>query len=162
MTLHDTLQRLREVRYAVEPEDCDGLGDALVAAEGFEHVCLDVAEAAVEHELQAKAVADRIAELAERKARLLRTSDRLRAVVLQAMEIRGVSSIPSPALTLSVSRRGGDLVVTDESLVPSRFFKPQPPVLDKKALKEAVVRDGEVIDGAALGNGTVCLTIRRK
>lgn len=162
MTIHDTLRRLREVQYAVEPEDCDGLGDELVAADGFEPLCLEIAEAAVEHELQARAVAERLAELAERKARLLRTSDTLRAVLLQAMEIRGVGSIPSPTLTLSVSRRAGDLVVTDESLLPARFFKPQPPVLDRKALKEAVVKDGEVVDGAAVGNGSVGLTIRRK
>jgi hypothetical protein len=76
--------------------------------------------------------------------------------------VRGEPTIKSPALTLSVSRRSGDLVVTDEALVPSRFFKPQPPVLDKKALKEAVVSDGEIIDGATIGNGSISLTIRRK
>ena len=78
------------------------------------------------------------------------------------MEIRGEDSIKCPTLTLSISRRGGDLVVTDEALIPSRFFKPQPPVLDKKALKEAVVTDGEVIDGTSIGNGSIGLTIRRK
>ncbi len=65
-------------------------------------------------------------------------------------------------MTLSVSKRAGDLVITDEALLPSRFFKPQPPVLDKKALKDAVIGDGEVIDGASIGNGSISLTIRRK
>jgi hypothetical protein len=78
------------------------------------------------------------------------------------MQIRSVSTIKSPTLTLSVSTRSGDLVITDESLIPSRFFKPQPPLLDKKALKEAVVTDGEVIDGTTTGNGSISLTIRRK
>jgi hypothetical protein len=153
---------LKEIRYSVEPEDLDELSQGLTAADDFRALCLDIAEAAVEHELQAKAVADRIAEMTERKSRLLRTSESLRAIVLQGMEIRGEATIQSPTLTLSVSKRRGDLVVTDESLVPSRFFKPQPPVLDKKALKEAVVTDGEIIDGTAIGNGSISLTIRRK
>lgn len=162
MELHDTLKKLKAIRYSVEDADLEALSEGLTQSTDFESACLDIAEAAVEHELQAKAVADRIAELGERKARLLKTADSLRAIVLQSMEIRTVPTIKSPTLTLSVTRRSGDLVITDESLLPSRFFKPQPPVLDKKALKEAVVTDGEVIDGAAIGNGSISLTIRRK
>ena len=162
METHDALRKLKEVRYSIEPEDCEALSEGLTQATNFEQACLDVAEAAIEHELQAKAVADRIAELSERKARLLKTADNLRAIILQSMEIRSIPAIKSPHVTLSVTRRSGDLVVTDESLIPSRFFKPQPPVLDKKSLKEAVVTDGEVIDGAAIGNSSISLTIRRK
>jgi len=162
MNLHETLKRLKEIRYSVEVEDIETLSEGLTQAEDFKSLCLDIAEAAIDHELQAKAVSERITEMTERKSRLMRTSDNLRNIVLQCMEIRGEDTIKSPTLTLSVSRRGGDLVVTDEALVPSRFFKPQPPVLDKKALKDAVVTDGEVIDGATVGNGSIGLTIRRK
>ena len=162
MSVHECLKRLRESRYCVEPEDLDGLSDGLSDASDFQSLCLEIAEAAIEHELQAKAVAERIAELTERKGRLSRTSDNLRNVVLQSMEIRGEKTIASPTLTLSVSRRGGDVVITDEALIPSRFFKPQPPVLDKKTLKEAVLSDGEIIEGTAIGNGSISLMIRRK
>jgi Siphovirus Gp157 len=162
MSVHDSLKKLKEIRYGVEPEDLDGLSDGLVESADFQTLCLEIAESAVEHELQAKAVADRITEMSERKARLVRTAETLRSVVLQAMEIRGQSSIPSPTLTLSVTRRGGDLVVTDEALIPTRFFKQPSPVLDKKALKETVVADGEIIEGATIGNGSISLTIRRK
>ncbi len=123
---------------------------------------MEIADAAVDYEHQAKAVAERIAEMTERKSRLSRTAENLRNVILQSMSIRGMKTIPSPVLTLSVSDRAGDVVITDEALIPSRFFKPQPPVLDKKALKEAVLKDGEVIEGASLGNGSISLTIRRK
>jgi hypothetical protein len=160
--LHECLKRLKETRYSVEPEDCVDLSDGLSTAEDFKSLCLEIAEAAVDYELQAKAVAERAAEMAERNGRLLRTAENLRNVILQSMEIRGEKTIASPTLTLSVSQRSGDLVINDEALIPSRFFKPQPPVLDKKALKEAVVTDGEVIDGATLGNGSISLSIRRK
>ncbi len=162
MSVHDSLKKLKENRYSIEPEDCASLGDGLLQASDFEELCLDIAESAVEHELQAKAVAERIAELTERKGRLLRTSENLRNVILQSMEIKGTQNIKSPTLTLSIAKRGGDLVITDEALIPSRFFKPQPPVLDKKALKESVITDGEVIEGTTIGNGSISLTIRRK
>jgi hypothetical protein len=162
MELRECLRNLKETRYGIEPEDCVGLSDGLSSAPDFKTLCLEIAEAAVDYELQAKAVVERIAEMTERKGRLLRTAENLRNVVLQSMEIRSEKTIASPTLTLSVATRSGDLVITDEALVPSRFFKPQPPVLDKKALKEAVVKDGEVIEGATIGNGSISLTIRRK
>lgn len=159
---HEALKRLREIRYAAEPEELDGLGDAIVGSEDFNAACIEIAESAVEHELQAEAVAARIKELTERKSRLLRTAENLRNVVLQSMEIKGVPTIATPALTLSVSKRAGGLVITDESAIPARFFKNPAPVLDKSALKEAVIDDGEIIEGVTIGNGSISLTIRRK
>ena len=123
MSVHESLKKLKQIKFCIEPEDLDGLSDGLAESSDFEFLCLEIAEAAIEHELQAKAVADRISEMTERKARLVRTADTLRSVVLQCMEIRGQSSIPSATLTLSVTRRGGDLVVMDEALIPTRFFR---------------------------------------
>ena len=162
MDAHQAITRLRQTRYSIEPEDCESLSGELEKSSNFEELCLEIAESAVEHELQAKAVAERINEMSERKSRLLRTSETLRSILLQSMQIRNVSTIKSPVLTLSVSNRKGEVIVTDESMLPSRFFKPQPPKLDKAALKEAVITDGEVIEGAAIGNGSIGLTIRRK
>src|SRR4051812_40251947 len=105
MELHECLKKLKEMRYSVEPEDCETLGNELVGSTQFQELCLDIAEAAIDFELQAKAVTDRIAEMTERKGRLLRTSETLRNLVLQSMEIRGEKTINSPALTLSVTRR---------------------------------------------------------
>jgi Siphovirus Gp157 len=162
METHECLKRLKKIQYEIQPEDCDGLSESLLQESDIEPLCLEIAEAAIEHELHAKAVAERISELTERKGRLLRTSETLRNLVLQAMDIRGKQTIKSPIVTLSIAKRAGDLVITDESLLPSRFFKPQPLVLDKKALKDAVVSDGEIIEGTAIGNGSISLTIRRK
>ena len=154
--------RLKRIRYETESADVADLSDELVKADDFRDLCLALAEEAVERELQAEAIDQRMKELAERKARFLRSAETLRNMVLQCMEIRGEKAIPSPTLTLSASQIKPGIVVTDESAIPSRFFTPQPPKLDKAALKEAVLTDGEVIDGVAIGNGKSSLTIRRK
>ena len=86
----------------------------------------------------------------------------MRDLVLQCMEVKEEGLIQSPCITLSVTRLKPSALVTDESAIPSRFYTPQPPKLDKAALKEAVLTDGEVIDGVTIGNGKTTLTIRRK
>ena len=156
------LKRLRELRHAVEVEDLSDLSDGLSDAEDFRSLCLAIAEEAVEREAEAEVIDLRIKDLQARKQRVLHAADTLRNVVLQCMDIRGQSTIPSPCLTLSVSTRAPDVTVVNEALVPSRFFIPQPPKLDKSALRESVLKDGEVIEGVALGNGKISLTIRRK
>lgn len=156
------IHRLRKMRYETENADVADLSDELTRADDFRDLCLALAEEAVEREHQADAIEGRIKELAERKARVLRSAETMRDVVLQCMEVRGERKIQSPTLTLSASQTKPGIVVTDEALIPSRFFTPQPPKLDKAALKDAVLNDGEVIDVIAVGNGKPSLSIRRK
>jgi hypothetical protein len=161
-SIREIIKRVRELRYAVESEEFDGLSDDLAWADDFRALCLEIAQETVERESQAEAIESQIKDLQARKQRIERGAETLRNIVLQCMDIRGEKNITSPALTLSVSSRAPDVVIADESLIPSRFFTPQPPKLDRKALKEAVLTDGEVIDGATVGNGKISLTIRRK
>ncbi len=162
LSIRQRIEQLRKMRYEVEQEDVFSLSDDLSSESDFKGLCLELAEEAIERELQAEAVAVRIKELTERKGRLARTAESLRNIILQCMETRGENLIQSPVATLSVSRIGPDIVITDESALPSRFFTSQPPKLDKKALKEAVLNDGEVIEGVTTGNGKLSLAIRRK
>lgn len=156
------IKRLRDLRYAVESEEITDLSDDLVADDDFQALCLDLAEEAVEREAHAEAIESRIKDLQARKHRLLHSAETLRNIVLQCMDIRGAKTISSPSLTLSVSSRAPEIIVTDEARIPSTFFSPQPPKLDKKALRNAVLSDGEVIEGVTMGNGTISLTIRRR
>jgi hypothetical protein len=160
--IRQKIKQLRELRYAVEAEDFGEISNDLSLSDDFRSLCLEIAEEAVERESQGEAIESRIKDLQARKQRLLHGAEMLRNIVLQGMDIRGERSISSPTLTLSVSNLSPDVVITDESSVPSRFFTPQPPKLDKKALKEAVLKDGEIIDGVTVGNGKISLTIRRK
>lgn len=160
--IREKIRRLRDLRYALESDEFADLSDSLTEAEDFKGLCLELADEAAERESQAEAVESRIKDLQARKQRLAQGAETLRNIILQCMVTRGESAISSPVSTLSVSSRSPDIVITDESVIPSRFFIPQTPKLDKKALREAVVNDGEVIDGVTIGNGKISLTIRRK
>lgn len=162
MNIKEKIRQLRDLRYSSEAADVSDLSEGLTQADDFKELCLELAEEAVEREAMAEAIETRIKDLQSRKLRVTQSADTLRNIVLQGMDIRGERTIASPALTLSVANRAPDVKVTDEALIPSRFFIPQPPKLDKKALREAILTDGEVVEGASVGNGSVSLTIRRK
>lgn len=87
-------------------------------------------------------------------------ADRIRGLIEQAMLIADLAIAKRPTATISVKRTPPKPMVSDESLVPSRFFKPQPPKLDKAAINEAV-KAGETVAGVQMDNGGVSLQIRR-
>lgn len=97
---------------------------------------------------------------AERKAKFQARADRLRGLVEQAMVIADLPSIRHPLATLTVKETKTAPMVEDEALIPSRFWKPQPPKLDKTAINQAV-KDGETIPGVSMTNGGTSLQIRR-
>jgi len=119
--------------------------------------------------------------LGYRKERFETRTARRRALLEQAMMMLEVKKLERPAATLSLANRKPKVEVTDESAIPSEFFKSEPK-LDKKALNAAVEaimaqREAEFAaakaesrepappplpDGVTLGNGSQSITIRRK
>ena len=87
-------------------------------------------------------------------------AERLRGMIEQAMVVADVPSIRRPRATLTVKAVKPAPIVSDEAAIPSRFWKPQPPKLDKAAINQAV-KDGETVAGVTMTNGGTTLQIRR-
>ena len=101
-----------------------------------------------------------LTDLEARKTRLEARIEHRRALFEQALLILERKSLERPTATITLSARAQALVITDESLIPSTFFRAKP-TLDRKALKDALER-GEAPTGAYLSNGPMTLTIRRR
>jgi len=128
-----------------------GLMEALDAADAEILACSVTIEGCKAAEASLKARRDRAA------ARM----DKVRAAIEQALILADVSEkIARPTATFTLSRRKPEVVIDDESQIPARFFVPQPPKLDKKALRDAA--EAEPVPGCHMTNGTISLTIRRK
>ena len=84
---------------------------------------------------------------------------RVRAMIERAMVTAGLPAVRLPTATLTVREIGPRPVIGDESLIPSEFWEPQPPKLDRKALN-AAAKD-RVIPGVEMSNGSVSLQVRR-
>lgn len=112
-----------------------------------------------ECEIQAAGIADMKKRLTDRETRVKNRKEKLRGLIDQAFQMADVKSHKFPCATITTKAVPPQLVVEDESAIPSRFYKPQPPKLDKAALKDAA--SVEPIPGVRLSNGGTTIQIRR-
>ena len=126
---------------------------------------------------------DRMLEtLKGRKDRFAVRIETARELITQALAIAELPKVERPTATLTMAARAPTLIPTDEALIPSEFWKPGKPTLDRKALTEALrtrakalreLPDDEAarvaaiaslppdIPGVTLSNAAPSLTIRR-
>jgi len=155
----EAAQRLKEKLIATYGEDADLLRDMVEGEtslhEAIGHAALELA--AVEGEKEGIEIA-----LAKLKARLTRYCERaqgIRDAIQVAMETAELASLKTPAATLSMRASPPRLEVTEEAAIPAVFFKQPPPVLDKKAVSDALKAKQDV-PGAVLSNQPPALSVR--
>ena len=98
--------------------------------------------------------------ISARNKRFEEQIDTLRTLVGSAMEIAGQKKLELPLGTVSLKAVPPAVRVTDESAIPSDFWKPQAPKLDKKALLAALKETSASVPGAELSNGGTTIQLR--
>lgn len=93
-----------------------------------------------------------ISELVNRRARIDHRMGNMRTMLGVAMEQAGRKKIEHPAVTLSVRAVPPAVAITNEALIPSTYWKPSEPRLDKRAVL-AALKAKESVPGAELSNG---------
>ena len=107
------------------------------------------------------AVKSRISDMQERLARLDQRATTKKEIVASVLERAGIKKITEADFTLSLRSTNPPLVVIEEKEIPKKFWKPQPPKLDRQGLLSAL-KDGLDVPGVALGNGGVTISVRTK
>lgn len=102
-----------------------------------------------------------IQDMQDRKERFAKRIESRRSLIEQAMMICELPKVERPLATLSMQNRPASVIVTEEALIPLKFWKASDPKLDKKAIGDAL-KAGEAVDGACLSNKAPSLTIRTK
>lgn len=155
----EAAQLLRDHLADVAGEDADLIRDMI---EG-ETSIRELIEAAVEQIARDEAAIIGIKTFAEkqadRKARLERRQEVFRVAIRSAMGVAEIPKLELPLATVSRKALGQQLVTTDEASIPSGYWKPQDPKLDRKALLKAL-KAGEKVEGAELSNGGETLEVR--
>jgi hypothetical protein len=113
-----------------------------------------------ECEIMQAGIKDMQKRLSDRLARVSGRADRLRGLIDQAFQMAEIKSHKFASATISTKTVPRKLIVTDESQIPARFYEPQPPKLDRKALLDAM-KAGEGVPGADMSNGGTTIQIRR-
>jgi len=101
-------------------------------------------------------------KLKERSDRLKVQHDRIKAMIGAAMAEAGLTKAELPGGTISYKDTAPRVEITDESAIPSDYWKRQAPKLDQAELAKALkaLADGEEIPGAVLVKGKT-VAIRR-
>jgi len=159
----DELANYQRIKASLASEDLDAqtLLDTLEGETELHEACLAVAESAQDDEDLARAISARIADLQARKSRLEAAAETKRNIILMAMERADLETVKGPLMTLSRRAVPPQLVVDQDSEIPTEFWRTGDPKLDRKALKDAL-EAGQVIPGARLSNGGIGLTVRVK
>jgi len=113
-----------------------------------------------EDEALAAGLKDHCEAMNARLRRFTGRADDKRALLVKTLEIAGRPSIETPAGTVSMRPVPPKVVEADASEIPSEFWTPSPPKLDRKALLEAL-KAGRIVPGASLSNGGQTVAIKK-
>jgi hypothetical protein len=156
---HEYLRRCLEEEF---PEaDDETLRDTLEGLSSLPEALAAVIRSYLEDLTLAAALGMRIGDMQERLARFETRAEKKRGLVTQVMERAELKKLQEPDFTVSLRAVPSGLVVRDEAQIPADYWKPQPPRLDKKGLL-ASLNAGQVIPGAALGNGGTTISVRTR
>lgn len=159
LTIHRHLrERLRE---EFPEADDDALHDTLDGLTNLQDQLAGLVRSALEDESLVEALRLRMADMKERATRITHRATVKRQLVCQTMERAEIRRLERPDFTASHRPGQPTLVVTEESLIPSDYWKPQPPKLDRQGLI-ASLKNGEAVPGACLGNGQPTISVRTK
>lgn len=150
----------RDLRVALQSDDDELLHDM---AEGETSIMEAIDAAIAEMDECAAIVAGCKAQMDVYRARAAKfeaREQRIRGLIEQALTIADIATVKRPTATVTVKKTPPKPFIADESMIPSRFFKTPAPVIDKKAINQAVA-DGENIPGVQMDNGGISLQIRR-
>jgi hypothetical protein len=103
----------------------------------------------------------RIEDMRARKDRFAAQADAIRAALVAAMEAAGLKRLERDVATVSLRPSPPRVVITSEADVPSAFWTEPRPVLDRKAIADAL-KAGQSVPGAELSNQVTTCQIRWK
>jgi hypothetical protein len=143
-------------------DDPEALRDTVEGETDIDPVALveELVEKIAEAEGYAASAKQRAADAAAREDRFKKGADRLRALTQQVMEIAKLKKVQAGGATVSLRPTQQKAIITDEALIPSKFWKAQEPKLSLTDLTNAL-KEGDV-PGATLSNAGSTVSIRTK
>ena len=154
--------RIREWLLSQFPEiDDQTIRDTLEGETDLHEMIAAVIRSALVDEALSTGLRKRLTDMKERLARLEERGTKKRQLALEAMDEVGLTKLQEPDFTVSTRPGSPSLVVTAEGDVPSPYWVPQPPKMDRQALLGALKRGAE-IPGVELKNPKPVLVVRTK
>lgn len=153
-------QALRERLAAEFPEaDEETLLDTLEGLSELPELVGAVVRSSLDDKDMVEALKLRIGELQGRMTRLNERAQRKRALAAETLREAGMKKLVLADMTLSLRPVAPAVHVADEGLIPEDYWKPQPPKLDKRSLREDIL-SGREVPGTVLAHQADALSVR--
>ena len=155
----------RAVRERIRTQDPDldeqTLTDTVEGLTDLHEILAAIVRAALADEALAAGLKGRIAEMQERLERLQERAAKRRQIVKDTMVELDLKKLTAPDFSASIRPGMPALLVIDEAAVPSIYWEPREPRLDRQGLL-AELKQGAEITGVALSNPEPVLSVRTK
>ena len=157
-----TYRAIRERLLAQDPElDEQTLADTVEGLTDLHEILAAIVRAALADEALAHGLKGRIAEMQDRLERLQDRALKRRQIVKETMVETDLKKLTAPDFTASIRPGMPALVVLNEAAVPSIYWGPRDPRLNRQGLL-ADLKQGDDIDGVALSNPEPVLSVRTR
>ena len=157
-----TYRAVRERVRALDPQlDEETLADTVEGLTDLHEILAAIVRAALADEALATGLKSRIAEMQERLERLQERAAKRRQIVKDTMVELDLKKLTAPDFSASIRPGMPALLVIDEAAVPSIYWEPREPRLDRQGLL-AELKQGAEITGVTLSNPEPVLSVRTK
>jgi hypothetical protein len=141
--------------------DDQTLADTVEGLTDVHEILTAVIRAALADEALADGLRGRVGEMEERLARLQDRAAKRRQIAKDAMIELDLKKLTAPDFTASIRAGTPALMVIDEAAVPSIYWEPREPRLNRQGLVSDL-KGGAEITGVALSNPEPVLSVRAR
>ena len=157
-----TYRAIRDRLRAQDPEiDERTLADTVEGLTDLHQILEAIIHAALEDQALANGLKVRIGEMQDRLARFEDRASKRRQIAKDVMIELDLKKLQSPDFTASIRSGTPALMVIDEAAVPSIYWEPRDPKLNRQGLL-AELKQGAEITGVSLSNPEPVLSVRTK
>ena len=153
---------IRDRIRAEDPQiDEQTLADTVEGLTDLHEIVAAIVRVALADEALATGLKSRIAEMQDRLDRLQDCAAKRRQIAKDVMVELDIKKITAPDFTVSIRPGMPSLLVLDEAAVPSIYWQPRDPRLDRQGLLNDL-KEGTDIKGVALSNPEPVLSVRTR